>query len=283
MIHRSSQTSATLLVYALVAASLFLLATHYRPPPTNRMVTLSDSHVVIAAPLQIVMYAGDRFLAADLEAMRVAAIGPSDEERLADYRIRAHGVIAQLNPCHEDNLYLANATLTWGGAPDAGIYILERATECRFWDDIPPLFLGFNRYFFDHDLDGAQKAINIAALRSDKNRVGLQKLSIVMASKKFDDLNMAATYLRTQRDEATDPRLAEMLDRRLQRVQGLITLRDAQDRFEMKYGRPLTSPNELIVSGVLKTLPQDPMRLGYEFVDGSFRLRAANIGGVEIR
>lgn len=276
-------TNIILVIVTILAVAIFQIASHYRQPGTPSYVGLDDSKVVIAAPIQVLMYAGDRFLAADVEAARVAAIGASEEGALAGYRVRAHELVAQLNPCHEDNVYISNAMLSWGGAVDAGNAIMQRATDCRTWDDIPPFFLGFNRYFFYRDLDGARKAIDIAASRSKDNRATLQQMSIVIASKKLNDEKMAAEYLRSQRDQATDPILAEKLNRRLLRLEGLITLRDAQARFEKEHGHPLTNPNELITSGILNAFPQDPMRLGYDFANGSFRLRPLNIGGMEIR
>lgn len=280
---RSSRTNAGLLTAAVVSAALFLIATQFRLPPGRSEVETPEGMVVIAAPIQTLMYAGDRFLAANLEVMRLAAIGPSEEEPLTDYRRRAHELVVQLNPCHEDNVYLSNAMLNWGGLVDEGNAILERATECRYWDYVPPFFLGFNRFFFLRDVDGARAAIDLAADRNVEYRPSLQQISILMATKKLNDVKMAAAYLRNERDQATDPRLAEMLNRRLQRLEGLITLRDAHARYEKEKGRPLKDPNELIASGILDAFPQDPTRLGYEFVDGRFQLRPLKIGGREIR
>ncbi|MEN8168663.1 MAG: hypothetical protein ABFS08_00390 [Pseudomonadota bacterium] len=279
----SIQATTKLLVSTLLAIGLFQLATQFRLPPASRHAEQSTSTVVISAPIQVLMYAGDRFLAANLEAMRVAAIGPAQEEALAGYRARAHGLVSQLNACHEDNLYLANAMLSWGGSADEGNTILQRATECRYWDEMPPFLLGFNRYFFFRDFDGAQQAIDIAAARSEENSTAFQHMSIAIASKKLNDEKMAAAYLRNQRDEATDQKLIKRLDRRLKRLEGLITLREAQAHFEKEHGRPLAHPNELLSSGILDKPPQDPMRIGYEFIDGGFRLKALKIGGMEIR
>ena len=213
----------------------------------------------------------------------MAAIGPSEEQSLASYRIRAYDVASQLNPCQEDNFYLANAMLSWGGSADEANVILERATECRLWDEAPPFLLGFNRYFFHRDIDNAVEAMDMAASRSTKNRTAIEKISIVMASKKLNDEKMAAAYLQEERDKATDRKLIQMLDRRITRLNGLITLRDAQSRFEDTYGRQLTEPNELITSGILEAFPQDPTKIGYEFVEGQFRMKGVKISGVEIR
>lgn len=275
--------SKIMLAFALFAIVLFLSATKFRHPASKRNLQDSVSTVVISAPIQLLMYGGDRYLAANLEAIRIAAIGPSDEISLKSYRIRAHTLISELNACHEDNFYLANAMLSWGGAVKEGNNVLEAATECRYWDDIPPFFLGFNHYFFSSDIDKAREVIELAARRSEKNQVALKKIAIVMESKKLNDISMAAAYLRQQRDEAKDQELVEMLDRRLMRLEGLITLRDAQDRYEKKFGQPLRHPEDLINSKILPALPQDPLRIGYEFVDGHFRLRAMNVGGLEIR
>ena len=230
------------------------------------------------------MYAGDRFLAANLETIRLAAIGPTDEGAFASYRMRAHRQIAELNACNEDNLYLANATLSWGGLVDEANNVLERASLCRYWDEIPPFFLGFNHYFFNQDTAKARRFIGIAAERSsDVNRAELQKISIMMEARKFKDEKLAVKYLRQQRDETKDQKLAEMLDLRLSRLKGLITLREAQAQYEQVRGHPLNNPAELVSTGILKEYPQDPMRIGYEFINGNFRLKAMKIGGMEIR
>lgn len=244
---------------------------------------LAGGNVVISAPIQVLMYAGDRFLAANLEEMRVASIGTEDTRLLAAYRLRAYELVSQLNPCHEDNYYMANALLAWGGSAEEANIIQDRATDCRFWDEFPPFFFGLNSYFFYHDMDTAKKYIDTAARRSKENRNNLQAMSIAIAAKELNDERMAIAYLRSQRDKTDDRKLAASLDRRLKRLDGLILLRDAQKQYEAKYGHPLTDPNELLKKGILTTVPKDPMRIGYEFVDGRFQLRALNLGNRKIR
>lgn len=271
------------LAFTLLAIGIFFLAISQRAPVSGALVEIPGGKIVISAPVQLIMYAGDRFLAANLETMRVAAIGPAEEEVLAGYRIRAHDLVSQLNPCHEDNFYLANAMLSWGGAAHIGNTILERSTECRYWDDIPPFLLGFNRYFFFQDYDGAHSAIEIAAQRSSQNRASLQNIAVGIKSRQINDEGMALSYLRHQSDETTDPRLKAMIERRIARLEGLFLLRQAQQRYEEDYQRPLDDPNKLIASNILQSFPQDPMRIGYEFKEGRFELRPLRIGGMEIR
>lgn len=279
-----TNSSTKLLASALLALGLFLTANQFRLPPKARVNVSPVIQVVIPAPIQTFMYAGDRHLAANLETMRVAAVGASEEQVLAGYRIRAYDLISELNPCHEDNYYLANAMLSWGGGVDKANSILERATECRVWDDLPPFFLSFNRYFFYRDLDGAIQAMETAAARSKDNSSTYKRAAIVMAAEKFNDEKIAVDYLRNERDNAKDPQLAKGLDRRLKRLEGLVSLREAQSRFEKEKGRPLKNQEELLSSGILKSFPEDPTHIGYEFIDGQFRLRAVNVGGlIEVR
>jgi len=270
------------LLFVLLFVSLFLLAATNGGSLTNRATANAspEGQVVIAAPVQIIMYAGDRFLAANLEAIRSATITLYRKERVT-YRLRAHRTVALLNPCHEDNYYLGNAILTWGGMENQGNELLKRAIECRFWDEIPPFFYGFNQYFFHRNIDEARKALELAATRATDNAAALRKLAIMITVEQMEDDQMALNYLRDQMESAKDTRLQQMLQKRVQRLEGLITLRHAQHRYEKQTGRQLTEPGQLISSGILNEIPEDPMRLGYEFIDGKFRLKQLKIQGME--
>ena len=103
----------------------------------------------------------------------------------------------------------------------------------------------------------------------------------MIASGQFDDDRMALNYLKLQRDQATDQKLRQMLEKRVLRLDGLIALRDAQKRFEEQSGRSLKTPQELLSSGHLEQFPVDPLGLGYEFREKIFQLRQLNIPGME--
>lgn len=271
------------LTFALLFAAAFLgtaLLT-WQEGHAQRIEASLDGRVVVSAPVQVLLYAGDRFLGANLETMRIAASGGGTVEADAAYIVRAHRVVAQLNPCHEDNYYLGNALLSWGGVQSEGDDLLRRATECRHWDEFPPFFYGINQYFFRRDVKEAQRAFEIAAARASDNAAALKKLAIMVAVSEIEDLQMALAYLRRETDQATDPKLKEMLEKRVRRLEGLATLRDAQARYEQRFGRPLAHPNELLAAGILEDFPADPLRIGYEFRDGTFQLGEWKIEGLE--
>ena len=102
----------------------------------------------------------------------------------------------------------------------------------------------------------------------------------MLQAENFDDAQLALRYLQQQRDTTRDPRLAEMLELRVQRLQGLIELRSAQLHYEQKNGR-LTDLQQLLSSGVLAVLPEDPLQLGYELRGDHIELKKLKLVGVE--
>ncbi|MDH0121437.1 hypothetical protein [Stutzerimonas stutzeri] len=248
--------------------------------PTGLHQTTAVSRVVIPAPLLVVLHGGDRFLAADLETMRLSATGMDDRGLDTDYLVRAQREVALLNPCHEDNYYLANGLLTWGGAVNQGNEILRAAVECRFWDEFPPFFYGINLSFFQHNNEEAARVLEIGAQRSIQNAAAMRKLAVMLRAEQFADERLALNYLVQQRDSATDPKLRDMLDKRVIRLQGLIYLREAQRRYEADQG-PLADLQQLISQGAIAELPTDPLRLGYELRNGRVELKRLKIAGSE--
>lgn len=231
----------------------------------------SPAAIVVTEPLQVLMYAGDRFLAANVEAIRATA--SSTQPNAQDFRLRAHLAASRLNPCHEDNYWVGNASLSWGGAQDQGFSLLRNAMHCRIWDEWPAFFYGFNQHFFRDNLKEAQKGLKIAADRSHDNAAAFRTFSVMLAAGKINDLHIALKMLKDERDKAKDPKLKEMLSKRVVRLQGLLTLRNAQATYEKRYSKPLTNPQDLLNTGILKGYPNDPLKIGYQFQGNAFHLR----------
>ena len=265
---------------ALLAYFGFALSASNLASTKKKAAPLADS-VVLPATFQAVMYLGDRFLAANIETTRVlmageAIVSGTDQ----DYLYRIHSVVADLNKCHEDNYYVANALLSWGGNVDAALDILRTATKCRFWDEVPPFFLGYNLYFFKYQHQQARDALFVAAERSPENAVAFRKFGVMLEVENIPDARQARDYLTAQREQSRDKKLKDMLGLRIARLDGLIILRDAQTKYEKRSGRRLTDPQELLTSGALREFPNDPMQLGYTFSDGLFALREVGVHGV---
>lgn len=268
------------LLLVLLGFVVFTATSQWRARTPAPEAPVIEGRVVIAAPVLLVLFGGDRFLAANLETMRLAATGVDWGQVDTGYLVRAQQEVAELNPCHEDNYYLANGLLTWGGADREGTEVLRRAMLCRFWDDLPAFFYGFNQAFFNKDIAEASRALEMAAQRSAGNAAGFRKLAIMLQAESFADEKLALDYLAQQRAATSDPKLHAMLDKRVIRLQGLVALRQAQRLFEASNGA-LTSLEQLVEFGLLPALPEDPLRLGYELREGQIILKKMKIAGME--
>lgn len=260
---------------ALLFYGLFVLASHIGFWATKGGSV--EDRVVIDAPVLAVLYGGDHFLAANLEVFRLASTGlqPMAETGRPDgeYLLRSLKVVADLNPCQEDNYYVANAILAFGGAHAPANDILKRASDCRTWDFYPLFLLGFNHYFFEKNTESAASLFEQAADRSVENSVGLKRIAIVLRSKEIDDAQMALSYLEDQKELARDALLKQSIQKRIVRLKGLVQLREAKKQYENQLGLPLTDVADLINSGIINNFPKDPLGLGYELVNGQFELR----------
>ncbi len=271
-----SRTLGTVL--AILAYLVFIVgAKNFAPTHSDEV----PGSVVLPPALQTILYLGDPYLAANVEETRVLMTGGAVEGIAQDYYDRLHQAVAVLNPCHEDNYYVANALLGWAGSVDTAIVILRGASACRFWDEIPPFFLSYNLYFFKQQYLQASKAVTQAAERASDNRAGFLRMAILYEAETYPDIHVAQAFLMAQRDQARDEKLRQLLDLRIGRLAGLIILRDAQQAYEKRYGHALQIPSELITSGVLKQFPSDPVRLGYVFENGQFGLKELKIRGME--
>ena len=268
------------LILALIGFVLFSAAAQWRAHTPVIETPVIEGRVVIAAPILLVLFGGDRFLAANLEVMRLAATGFEWGRVDTSYLMRAQQEVTALNPCHEDNYYLANGLLTWGGADREGTEVLRQAMQCRFWDELPAFFYGFNQAFFNKDIPEARRALELAAQRATGNAAGFRKLAVMLQAETFADEQLALNYLAQQRDASSDPKLRAMLDKRVVRLQGLVALRDAQRRFEAKSGA-LLRLEQLVEAGFMPALPDDPLRLGYELRAGKIILKKMKIAGME--
>lgn len=231
--------------------------------------------IAMSAPVQVIMYGGDRFLAANIETIRAAASSSAEEAR--DFRMRAHLEVSRLNPCHEDNYWIGNAALSWGGAEEEGFELLRNAIHCRYWDEWPAFFYGFNQHFFRRNTEEARRAVDLAAQRSRSNASAFRSFSIMLAAGEIDDARLALEMIVRERDQSRDLKLKEMLNKRVVRLEGLLLLRNAQARYEKQFQRPLSDPADLISSKIIEDFPEDPLGIGYSFEGEIFHLRKLDI------
>lgn len=245
-----------------VGLALFVLGNwkaDHRPRAEDLMT------VALPIPLQLAYAAGDRYLAANAGTWRAIMVGTQKlpPETLAALA-RVQEDVSWLNPAHEDNYYTATAILPWEGQVARTQTILHSATEARPEDVYPPFYYGFNQVHFLGDVPGAVEAFRIAAGHAQDEGTR-QALTVLAArwSEKSDDTEMAIQMVRVMADATRDRALKDYLQLRIQRLEGLLVLRNAQKQFVQRFGRALASVDELVASGLITKVPQDPLDGGY--------------------
>lgn len=248
------------------AGFLLLYSASLRMLDAQRQARVVDDrlHVALPGPVQLLLAGGDRFLAANINVFRSMMVGTRNvDQTTVAVQAQLQSDAAVFNPGHEDNYYIAAATLAWQGELPSAQMILQRATEARKFDVYPPFFLGFNKQYFEGDFIGAAHAVEVAAERvGEPNRSAL----LAMAARwheKGKDTDLALNTLRAMANQAKDPGLKRYILGRASRLEGLLVLRNAVLRFKEVKKRPPESLNELVDAGVLPVLPADPTGLGY--------------------
>lgn len=245
---------------------LFVMASH-QLDAVPRQPPISSGEMMVALPpiVQVFMSAGDRHLAADIGVIRALVVSTENktEERFAVQAI-AHRDIAWLNPYHEDNYYLATATLAWNGQLAASNVVLQKAIEKRTFDMLPPFLLGFNHYYFRKDVVEGVRWLNVSAQRADndQSRISLQKMAARWLEK-GQDLQNAVHILDAMAKTTRHSSLKIELNQRAERFRRLIGLRAAAARYQAVTGHPLANLQQLVSSGILPALPEDPLGSGF--------------------
>lgn len=227
-----------------------------------------ESEIRVALPLfaQVAMTGGDRYLAANLGAVRAQITDTSKMQR-DEYKVLAlvQQDAAWLNPYHEDNYYSAAAILPWYGQVKGAQAILRRASLARYYDYQPSLFYAFHRLHFYRDPVGASAWLRQAAVRlpDEQQRLVMEDLAARWVGK-ANDLEVAIRIVEGMAQQARRKDFQEYLSKRVVRLRGLLDLRNAAENYREKTGKAPQALQHLVTSGFLKSLPVDPFGVGFE-------------------
>lgn len=245
---------------AIAAFVGFGFAAHHRPASH-----LSDdaAGLILPLPADVLLAGGDSYLAANLNFLR-AATTPFDATNSLASRAQFHLRVARLNPKHEDNYYLASGGLVWMGDVNSGQTVLAEAAKARYWDPLPYFFQGANEVYFNRNfLEGGRLVGLAAAIATGGNKTFFTDLSAKLYSR-AEDLDAGIRYIKLLAANASSPEFSQFLMKRAQRLALLQQLRTATARYQQQFGQPPQQLEQLVSSGVLTALPQDPIGLGFE-------------------
>lgn len=229
-----------------------------------------EMRVRLPVPVQVLTAMGDRYLAANINTFRATMLSMGRHDR-ATWRVlgAVQSDAAFLNPAQEDNYYIAAAILPWEGEVDAAQTVLQMASDARPTDPYPPFYYGFNLQYFRGDYQGAARAVEVAALRVDG---GARQSLLNIASKwyeRIEDATVAERTIAALIASTRDAGLREHLQKRIVRVRQLASLRNAAERYRQQQGKPPATLQSLVETGVLQTLPEDPLGEGFRIENGT--------------
>lgn len=252
---------------AALLLALVFVATAERLKSAPRKSVSVEMQVALPLFVQVFMAMGDRYLAANLAAIRALVVA-TDRMQPEEYRIlgKVQKDVSWLNPSHEDNYYIAFAILPQYGEVDAAQTILARAGRARFFDYQPAFFHAFNQWYYQHDPAGASAWLREAAekLPDPDQRLTMQNLAARWMDK-VRDTELAIRVVETMAREARRRDFRAYLELRVVRLRQLQQLRTAAVTYRERFGKPLANLQELVDSGLLPALPTDPFGFGFGF------------------
>jgi hypothetical protein len=258
-----------LLAFGLYAALVPYIYSRPRPPVSSEM------EVAIPRFAQVLMAAGDRYLAADLAGFR-ALVAPTEKMDAENYRILAivQSDIAWFNPAHEDNYYVAAAILPWAGEIDAAQYILQRASVARPFDWLPAFYYAFNAFhLLKKPQEGAEWLRIAASQATDENeKIQLQQVAALWTAK-GEDIEVAIRLHRAMAKEARDKGFAGFLEKRALRLENFLLLKLAMARYVEVTGEKPIRLQQLLEHGLILSVPSDPFGMQY-VIDGDGKPKA---------
>lgn len=251
----------------VLAFALVFIATSERLKAVPRQTVSVEMQVALPLFVQVFMAMGDRNLAANIAAIRALVVAP-EKMRPEEFRIlgKVQKDVSWLNPAHEDNYYIAFAILPQYGELDATQTVLARAGRVRYFDYQPSFFYAFNQWYYKRDPVGASDWLRAAAekMPDPDHRLTMQNMAARWIDK-AQDTELAIRVVESMAREARRKDFRAYLELRVVRLRQLHQLRTAAVTYRERFGKPLSNLQELVDSGILPSLPQDPFGFGFGF------------------
>ena len=162
-----------------------------------------------------------------------------------------------LDPYFLDPYYVAQANLTWDGKMFRETnLLLEKGIQARDWDWMLPFFAGFNSFYFLQENEQAS-----LYLMESAKRPGATSLVTTLAARlayKGHNTENAIIFLTQMLEEETEESVKAKYSIRLAALGKIYFLETKVADFKKMNYRPPASLAELIISGMIPFIPEDP-------------------------
>lgn len=247
----------------LVLATAGLLVFGFAVPPLYerpRPVVSTEMEVALPRFVQVLMAAGDRYLAANLAGFRALVVST---EQMVEENYRVLGIVqsdvAWFNPAHEDNYYIASAILPWNGEVAVAQDILRKATSARPFDWQPPFYYAFNALHFLKRTEEGVEWLRIAARHThdEMEQIGFEQMAAQWVSR-GEDKTFAIKLHRAMAKETKMPAFARFLEKRAVRLENQLLIETAVQRYTEFIGHRPRDIHELVEGKFIRVVPDDP-------------------------
>ncbi len=164
----------------------------------------------------------------------------------------------ELDPYFMQAYIYAQGNLPW----DAGMYqetidLLAISKKHRTWDWYPGYYMGFDYYYFLADYAKASEEF-LEAARVDHAPLLLSILGARLALKGKRTETAIALLKTMLGDRELDENSAREIRMRMEALQGVLTIEKSIQEYERRFGSRPENLDELVSSGVLSKLPENP-------------------------
>lgn len=222
----------------------------YVPDAGMLRYTCADQKTFVGSALlmKVIMYFGSLM---EQSPEKAFAVQP-------DYRGMSNIIhtALKLDPYNIDGYYFAQSFLTWEVKQYAlANKLLDYGMKYRTWDWYLPFFAGFNSAYFLKDF---KKAADYYKRAGDLSG---QDLHISLAGRYMQESGQtehAIAYLKAMIAGSRNETAKKTFQLRLKAFEAVRVIESARDEFSASHGKKPANVQELLASGILKSLPTDP-------------------------
>lgn len=162
----------------------------------------------------------------------------------------------RIDPYNMDAYYFSQAAFTWelGRAKEVN-KMLDYGMQYRTWDYLMPFYAGFNSAYFLKDYAKAAKYMKRAA------EISKNSLFTTLAARYFHEAGeseLGLVFLETMAKNAQTLKVKKIYDRRIAAFKAVRQIESAVGEFRAIHTKPPESLEDLVDSGLLPDIPQDP-------------------------
>lgn len=249
----------------VILSVIFFAMTLGRLYRAERQLVGEEMRVTMPLFVQLTLAWGDRFLAANFNAVR-ALVSPVEGMNADQYRIQAkvQNDASIFNPAHQDNYYIGGAVLPWNRQLNAAQRILRRASDARPFDLWPAYQYGFHEWYLKKNVFEGSRWANIAADRAKDPRMQISLRAMAARwTATHEDPELALAAIRQMAGDSNERVFKRYLEPRILRLEGLVVLRRAATAYVRARGVGPKSFDDLRAAGFMKQVPPDPLGIGY--------------------